>query len=172
VLSETPASYSENYAFICSVRDALLWSHILRSSWLYNIMYPALVSELRPAHTQRETETYCISGSWHTLRRALPDEIEQNNVPDGLYLTVSVMSATDAGYVKASVVSAPLLQQNRAIKRGKQCDHNMCKKWKSVGELFTLLYDIILMTGNSQNIVGCINNSLFSLLDTKQSILY
>lgn len=162
MLSETPASYSENHAFIFSASDAVLWSHILRSSWLYNITYPTLVSELRPAHAQCETETYWISGWWHTLRRTLPNEIEQNNVPDGLYLTVSVMSAADAGYVKASVMSAPLLQQNSAIKRGKQCDNNMFKKWNIVGKFCTLLYDTILMTGNTQNIVGCIKNSLVS----------
>ena len=91
-------------------------------------MYPTLVSELRPAHTARNRNVLNFRLVAHTLRRVLPNEVEQNNVPDGLYLTVSVMSATDAGYVKASVMSAPLLQQNSAIKRGKQCDNTMCKK--------------------------------------------
>jgi hypothetical protein len=147
MLSETPASYSENHAVIFSVSDAVLWSHILRSSWLYNIVYLTLVSVLRPArarththtHTQRETETYWISGWWHTLRKAFPNEIEQNNVPDGLCLTVSVMSATDAGYVKASVMSAPLSQEHSAIQRGKQWHNKMSKKWKCAGAFCTLL---------------------------------
>jgi hypothetical protein len=57
------------------------------------------------------------------------------------------MSAIDAVYVKAAVVSAlceeALLEDYHALKRRKQWVHKMWKKRTSAGEFCALFYDLI-----------------------------